>query len=100
MTNATPHHGYLLDMDGVLYRGAQPIPHAREFIGRLQQRGIPFLLLALGLGWATTALGVLRRHARGIQLGGAIVLVAIGLAMLTGVWGYALRPLQGTVLWL
>ena len=37
--------GYLLDMDGVLYRGGQPIPHAREFIERLQQREIPFLLL-------------------------------------------------------
>jgi HAD superfamily hydrolase (TIGR01457 family) len=32
-------------MDGVLYRGAEPIPHAREFIERLQQRAIPFLLL-------------------------------------------------------
>lgn len=62
--------------------------------------GIPFLLLALGFGWAGTALDVLRRHARGIQLAGAIVLVAMGLAMLTGLWGYVLRPLQGTVLWL
>jgi len=39
------HHGYLLDMDGVIYRGAQPVPHAREFIDRLQARCIPFLLL-------------------------------------------------------
>jgi len=38
-------HGYLLDMDGVLYRGSQPIPHAREFIQRLQQNTVPFLLL-------------------------------------------------------
>jgi cytochrome c-type biogenesis protein len=62
--------------------------------------GIPFLLLAVGFGWAGTALRLLRRHARGIQLGGAIVLVAIGVAMLTGLWGYVLAPLQGTVLWL
>ena len=40
-----PRGGYLLDMDGVLYRGGEPIPHAREFIGRLQKRAIPFLLL-------------------------------------------------------
>lgn len=60
--------------------------------------GIPFLLLALGFGWAGSALAFLRSHARGIQLGGAIALVAIGVAMLTGLWGYLLAPLQGTVL--
>jgi HAD superfamily hydrolase (TIGR01457 family) len=37
--------GYLLDMDGVLYRGKEPIPHAREFIAQLQAQDIPFLLL-------------------------------------------------------
>lgn len=62
--------------------------------------GIPFLLLAFGFGWAGSALRVVRRHARGIQMGGAIVLVAIGVAMLTGVWGYILGPLRGTALWL
>ncbi|MEO7125622.1 MAG: cytochrome c biogenesis CcdA family protein [Nakamurella sp.] len=60
--------------------------------------GIPFMILALGFGWAGSALTFLRAHARGIQLGGAIVLVAIGVAMLTGLWGYLLAPLQGTVL--
>src|SRR5699024_6382511 len=60
--------------------------------------GIPFVLLAIGLGWAGTALGFLRRHARGIQLGGATVLVIIGLLMLTGAWGAVLSPLRGAVL--
>ena len=32
-------------MDGVLYRGNQLIPGAREFIERLQQGGHPFLFL-------------------------------------------------------
>jgi 5'-nucleotidase len=36
---------YILDMDGVLYRGNQLIPGAREFIERLQERGNPFLFL-------------------------------------------------------
>ena len=36
---------YVLDMDGVLYRGNQLIPGAREFIQRLQERGQPFLFL-------------------------------------------------------
>lgn len=36
---------YVLDMDGVLYRGNQLIPGAREFIERLQTGGHPFLFL-------------------------------------------------------
>jgi NagD protein len=36
---------YILDMDGVIYRGNQLIPGAREFIERLQEGGHPFLFL-------------------------------------------------------
>jgi NagD protein len=36
---------YVLDMDGVLYRGNQLIPGAREFIERLQTGGYPFLFM-------------------------------------------------------
>jgi len=35
----------IVDMDGVLYRGREPIPGAREFVAFLQREGIPFLLL-------------------------------------------------------
>jgi len=45
MSNTSSTRGYLLDMDGVIYRGSAPIPHAREFLDRLKQREIPFLLL-------------------------------------------------------
>jgi NagD protein len=37
--------GYLLDMDGVLYRGGQLIPGADRFIADLQASHIPFLFL-------------------------------------------------------
>jgi cytochrome c-type biogenesis protein len=57
--------------------------------------GVPFILLAIGFGWAGTALAFLRRHARGIQLGGAAVLVLIGVLMVTGAWGAVLSRLQG-----
>jgi len=57
--------------------------------------GVPFILLAIGFGWAGTALTFLRRHARGIQLGGAAVLVLIGVLMVTGAWGAVLSRLQG-----
>ena len=36
---------YFIDMDGVLMRGAAPIPGAAEFISRLQERGARFFLL-------------------------------------------------------
>lgn len=36
---------YLLDMDGTIYRGSQPIPHAREFIRYLTEKKRRFLLL-------------------------------------------------------
>jgi cytochrome c-type biogenesis protein len=48
--------------------------------------GIPFVLLALGSGWAVGAFGWLRRHARVIQVLGGVMLVAVGVALLTGMW--------------
>ncbi len=36
---------YLIDMDGVLVRGNQPVPGAAEFINRLDARGARFLIL-------------------------------------------------------
>ena len=38
-------HGYLIDMDGVLYRGTELIPGADDFIRQLRARHIPFQLL-------------------------------------------------------
>jgi len=38
-------HGYLIDMDGVIYRGSQLIPGANRFIHELQAAKIPFLFL-------------------------------------------------------
>jgi len=38
-------YGYLIDMDGVIYRGAAAIPGAAEFIRHLQTEGIPYLFL-------------------------------------------------------
>ncbi len=38
-------HGYLIDMDGVLYKGHELIPGADTFIHELRSRDIPFRLL-------------------------------------------------------
>lgn len=45
MKGTTVKHGYLVDMDGVLYRGPELIPGADEFIRQLRARQIPFRLL-------------------------------------------------------
>lgn len=39
-----PVTGYVIDMDGVLYRGRQPLPHVVEFLGALERRGIPYIM--------------------------------------------------------
>lgn len=56
--------------------------------------GVPFLLMAFGFGWATGALGFLRRNTRIIQVIGAAMLIAVGLAMVTGLWGQFVAWLQ------
>lgn len=38
-------YGFLIDMDGVLYRGSELIPGADEFVSELLSRGIPFRFL-------------------------------------------------------
>jgi NagD protein len=42
---ATPAHGFLIDMDGVIYRGSDLIPGADRFIGELLDLRLPFLFL-------------------------------------------------------
>ena len=59
--------------------------------------GIPFIVVAAGFGWATSALGFLRRHTRTIQLVGAAGMVLVGLLMVTGVWGQFIAFLRVTV---
>lgn len=48
--------------------------------------GVPFVLIALGFGWATRASAFLRRHIRAINLGGGGLLVVVGVLMVAGVW--------------
>lgn len=56
--------------------------------------GVPFLLLAFGFGWASTGMTFLRRHSRTIQIVGAAMLILVGLAMVTGLWGQFVAWLQ------
>jgi cytochrome c-type biogenesis protein len=48
--------------------------------------GIPFVLLAFGSARAVQGLGWLRRHTRGIQILGGVLLILVGAALVTGLW--------------
>ena len=59
--------------------------------------GLPFVAIALGASRAVGALGWLRRHTRTIQVGGGVLLVAVGLLLVSGLWGGLLAQLQVSV---
>jgi len=48
--------------------------------------GLPFILLALGSSRALRSIGWLRRNSRVIQVVGGVVLVAVGIALVSGTW--------------
>ena len=49
--------------------------------------GLPFLLIALGARWAVRATDWVRRHGRQVQIFGGVLLMAVGILLVTGVWG-------------
>lgn len=59
--------------------------------------GIPFLLLAIGFGWATRSVTFLRRHIRVVNIVGGVLLVVLGVLMVTGVWTAIMSQLQGVI---
>ncbi|WP_040838533.1 cytochrome c biogenesis CcdA family protein [Nocardia brevicatena] len=48
--------------------------------------GLPFMVLAFGSATALRGVGWLRRNSRNIQVFGGILLVAVGIALVTGAW--------------
>lgn len=48
--------------------------------------GIPFLVMAIGFGWATKSATWVKRHMRTLNIVGGSVLIAVGVLMITGVW--------------
>ena len=48
--------------------------------------GIPFVLLAFGSASAVAGLGWLRRHSRALQIFGGVLLIAVGVALVSGAW--------------
>lgn len=59
--------------------------------------GIPFILVALGVGWVSRALSFVRRHRRAVSgLGGAL-LIGIGVLLVTGAWNHLMNELLTNV---
>jgi cytochrome c-type biogenesis protein len=56
--------------------------------------GIPFVLLAVGFRRLQGTLGWLRRHGRGVEILGGLLLVAVGVLFVTGAWSRVFIPLQ------
>jgi cytochrome c-type biogenesis protein len=59
--------------------------------------GIPFVLVALGIGWVSGALGFVRRHARVVSQIGGLLLIVIGILLVTGTWDHWTNWLSGQV---
>ncbi len=59
--------------------------------------GIPFVLVALGFGWVTGALGFVRRHVRVVSAVGGVLLIVIGVLLVTGEWNHLMNVLRADV---
>ncbi|MEC3974434.1 cytochrome c biogenesis CcdA family protein [Amycolatopsis sp. H20-H5] len=59
--------------------------------------GLPFILLALGARWAVNATSWVRRHIRRVQQVGGVLLIVIGVALVTGLWGEVIAWLRGPI---
>ena len=59
--------------------------------------GIPFLLIALGFGWASRSVTFLKRHIRTLNLVGGVLLVVLGILMVTGVWTALMSQLGAVI---
>ncbi len=57
--------------------------------------GLPFLLIAGGYSRAGRASRWLREHHRGIQMAGGVLLLAVGLLLVTGLWEIVITAIQG-----
>lgn len=56
--------------------------------------GIPFLLIAAGFGWASRSISFVKKHIRAFNVFGGVMLIVIGLAMVTGIWGQFMLWMQ------
>jgi cytochrome c-type biogenesis protein len=56
---------------------------------------MPFIAIAAGFGWATRSVGFVKKHIRTFNIAGGVILIALGIALATGVWVGFATWLQG-----
>ena len=59
--------------------------------------GLPFLLAALGVQRAFKVFAFARRHARRVMQVGGLLLIAVGIMQVSGIWALLIAQLQGLV---
>ncbi|MBO9577542.1 MAG: cytochrome c biogenesis protein CcdA [Microbacteriaceae bacterium] len=59
--------------------------------------GVPFLLIALGLGWAASSVRWIKRHIRAINIVGGVLLIVIGVLMVSGLWQALMSRLTAVI---
>jgi cytochrome c-type biogenesis protein len=59
--------------------------------------GIPFVLVALGFGWVGSSIAWVKRHIRAINIAGGVLLIAIGVLMVSGVWTLVMSSLGAVI---
>ncbi|GAA1085855.1 cytochrome c biogenesis CcdA family protein [Tsukamurella spumae] len=65
---------------------AEPARGAVLIVAYCAGLGLPFIVLALGSTVAVRAVGWLRRNSRRIQVLGGVLMIAVGVALVTGYW--------------
>jgi len=56
--------------------------------------GVPFVLIALGLEFATKSVAFIKRHLRAVNIAGGVFLMLIGVLMMAGLWTAWMSELQ------
>ncbi len=59
--------------------------------------GVPFLLVALGVGWVSGVLSFVRRHKRVVSQVGGVLLIVIGVLLVSGLWNHWMDELRSAV---
>jgi cytochrome c-type biogenesis protein len=59
--------------------------------------GIPFLLVAIGVGWVGTSLAWVKRHIRLVNIVGGVLLIVVGVLLVTGLWNVLMSNFQAVI---
>jgi cytochrome c-type biogenesis protein len=87
----------LIAVNTLAFEGGNPARGALLAVAYCLGLGIPFLLVALGLGWVTGSVAWIKRHIRVINIVGGALLILLGLLMVTGVWRLFITSIQGVI---